>query len=1140
MNLQGYTMRKRSSSRRSRFIPPRLDLLEPRVLLSLTHLYTFNDGTANDSVGTFHGSLFGGAAVSNGRLQLQNAGITSGSGSVQYARLPNGVLPASGSATIEVWYTTHSATPNWMRVFDFGNGSTGSYLFYSPKSGGNTARTALAPAGGTERAAETAAGTTAATGQMTFAAIVVDAAAGTLNLYLNGGWVQSAALNGQTIAAINEVAAYLGRSQFSSDAGFSGAIDELRIWDEALTPEAVAAHAVSGPAVPAAAAPVTRQVEKLDRGIVALPRSAGGIYVSWRMLGTDPSNIGFNLYRSAGTGAFVKLNGTPLTATTDYQDAAANRAVQNRYYVRPVINGVEGAPSETFTFAANYANPYLRIPLQVPPGGMTPTGETYTYSASDTSVGDVDGDGQYEFIVKWDPSNSKDNSQSGYTGNVYLDCYKMNGTRLWRIDLGVNIRAGAHYTQFQVYDFDGDGKAEMAVKTAPGTIDGQGNYVLMAGDDPTADYRNTSGYILTGPEYLTMFNGQTGAAMATIAYTPARVNISQWGDSYGNRGDRFLAGVAYLDGQRPSLIEARGYYGPQSGFSARNEIAAYNYRDGQFTRVWLFQAGQGINNNINSNYIGQGTHALSVADLDGDGKDEIVYGASAIDDDGRPMWSTGLGHGDALHVSDMDPNHPGIEIYQVHESAPAAYGGDYRDGRTGRVFFGIDGGGTDVGRGVAFDVDPRYPGYEMWNSANGSMYNVSGAVTSTARPGNYNFGIWWDADPLRELLDSTRIDKWNWTTNSLNRLLTGSGVSSNNGTKATPSLSGDILGDWREEVVWRATDSSELRIYSTTTPATFRLFTLMHDVQYREAIAWQNSAYNQPPHPSFFLGNGMTMPPQPAVYAVETPAVKGVTVQNGEVQRSNVTTLTLMFNTPVALAAGAVTVTRREAGGGSGAAPVTLTVSNPSGDKVTYVVSFGAASLPDGDYDLRVGAAGAKNLGGTPMAGDFAFSFFRLMADANGDHMVDAFDLNIVAANWQKATAGGPSVGDFNSDGTVDAFDLNMIAVNWQAGVTSTGGAMTAVPFVFHPGAVPVTDGGVVEEEPPVVAPMDPAGPEAPVALPPKKGPGKVVPPPALPVPAKGGATHKAGAPGKALPVVVGVKERLVDVLKGLMSKFSV
>lgn len=601
-----------------------------------------------------------------------------------------------------------------------------------------------------------------------------------------------------------------------------------------------------------------RQMENLGRGVVAVRHTSTQVYVGWRMLGTDPDDIAFNLYRSSGA-VTVKLNAALITASCNYVDTPPSLTMPLSYFVRPVVNGVEQSPSAVFTLPANApVQQYLGIPLQRPSGGTTPDGVNYTYSANDCSVGDLDGDGEYEIIVKWDPSNAKDNSQSGYTGNVFLDAYKLDGTRLWRIDLGRNIRAGAHYTQFMVYDLDGNGRAEIACKTAPGTVDGQGNFVLLPGHSPSADYRNSSGYILSGPEYLTVFDGLTGAALATTNYLPGRGNVCDWGDCYGNRVDRFLAAVAYLDGVRPSLVMCRGYY-------TRSVLVAWDWRNGQLTHRWTFDS----NTPGNGAYAGQGAHSLTVGDVDGDGKDEIVYGACTINDNGQGLYSTRLGHGDALHMSDMDPHRPGLEVWMVHES-PSAYGLnglELHDAATGRILFGVDGQGADIGRGVAFDIDPRFPGYECWGSR-GGLHNVSGMQISTSRPGQMNFGIWWDADPLRELLNGTTIYKWNWTSSSSSTLLAPGGIASNNGTKATPALSADILGDWREEVVWRSSDSTELRIYISTIPATNRLYTLMHDPQYRVAIAWQNVAYNQPPHPGFFIGADMFPPPvAPISYA---------------------------------------------------------------------------------------------------------------------------------------------------------------------------------------------------------------------------------------------------------------------------------
>ncbi|SCL42775.1 cellulose binding domain-containing protein [Micromonospora aurantiaca (nom. illeg.)] len=578
-----------------------------------------------------------------------------------------------------------------------------------------------------------------------------------------------------------------------------------------------------------------KQMEDLDRGLISV-RSGSGNLVSWRLLGTETTGVSFNLYRGG-----TKVNGSPITGATTYLDSGA--AAGSAYTVRAVVNGAEQAASAP---ALQFANGYLDVPIQPPPGGTTPSGEGYSYAANDASVGDLDGDGRYEFVLKWDPSNAKDNSQSGYTGNVYVDAYTLTGTRLWRIDLGRNIRAGAHYTQFQVYDYDGDGDAEVAVKTADGTRSGTGQVI----GNGSADHRNSSGYVLAGPEYLTMFDGRTGAALSTVDYDPPRGTVSSWGDSYGNRVDRFLAGTAYLDGQRPSLIMARGYY-------TRAVVAAWDFRDGTLRKRWTFDS----NASGNGAAAGQGNHQLSVADVDNDGRQEIVYGAATIDDNGRLLYSTGNGHGDALHVGDLDPSRAGLEVFKVDEdgSKPSSW---MADARTGQIIWQTAPSG-DNGRGVSGDVWAGSPGAESWSSAVDGLLNTRGQNVGR-KPSSANFLIWWDGDPVRELLDATKIDKYG--TGGDTRLLTGSGVASNNGTKSTPALSADLLGDWREEVVWRTSDSTALRIYSTPVTTGLRLPTLMHDPQYRVAVAWQNTAYNQPPHPGYFLGDGMSTPPAPNIY----------------------------------------------------------------------------------------------------------------------------------------------------------------------------------------------------------------------------------------------------------------------------------
>ncbi|MFJ9737050.1 rhamnogalacturonan lyase [Streptomyces sp. NPDC101166] len=586
-----------------------------------------------------------------------------------------------------------------------------------------------------------------------------------------------------------------------------------------------------------AQAATARQVERLDRGLTST-HTGGGNLVSWRWLATDPNDVAFNVYRGG-----AKLNSSPVTASTNYLDAGAPESAA--YTVRAVVNGTEQAPSEA---ALQFRAGYLDVPITPPAGGTTPDGVAYTYEANDASVGDLDGDGRLDLILKWYPTNAKDNSQSGYTGNTIVDGLKLDGTRLWRIDLGRNIRSGAHYTQFQVYDYDGDGKAEIAMKTADGTRDATGAVVGSS----SADHRNSSGYVLSGPEYLTMFNGLTGKAMQSVDYVPARGTVSSWGDSYGNRVDRFLAGTAYLDGTRPSLIMARGYY-------TRTVIAAWDWRNGQFTRRWTFDTTSSANSG--KGYDGQGNHSLSVADVDSDGKDEIVYGAMTVDDNGSGLWTTRMGHGDAMHVGDLNPSRAGLEEFKVSEESGKP-GSWMADARTGQILWQTA-SGSDNGRGVAADVYAGSPGAEAWSASDTTLRSATGASLGR-EPSSINFLSWWDGDTVRELLDGTRIDKYG--TSGDTRLLTASGVHSNNGTKATPALSGDILGDWREEVVWPTADNRALRVYSTPYQTGARITTLLHDTQYRTALAWQNTAYNQPPHPSFFIGAGMPTPSRPAVY----------------------------------------------------------------------------------------------------------------------------------------------------------------------------------------------------------------------------------------------------------------------------------
>ncbi|WP_343303853.1 rhamnogalacturonan lyase [Chitinophaga niabensis] len=589
-----------------------------------------------------------------------------------------------------------------------------------------------------------------------------------------------------------------------------------------------------------------RQMECLDRGVVAISMPNGSNFISWRSLVSDEERIAFSVYRDG-----EKINAKPITDVTSFEDMTADTAKAYNYEIR-----AEKERSKIFKKKAG-GQPYISVPLQLPPG----------YHANDASVGDVDGDGEYEIILHV-AGRGKDNSQAGITDPPVFQAYKLDGTLLWTIRLGRNIREGAHYTQFMVYDLDGDGKAEVAMKTADGTMDGVGKVI----GDSSKDWRNERGYILAGPEFLTVFSGLTGAALATVNYIPSRHTSLQpmgselkevWGDGNGNRVDRFLACVAYLDGKQPSLIMSRGYY-------TRTVLSAWNFRNGQLTPLWTFDSDEP--GGANRAYRGQGNHNLSVADVDADGKDEIIFGAMTIDDNGKGLYSTGLGHGDALHVTDLDPARPGLEVFDIQERFGDA-GASFRDARTGEVIWkkasvkaGDDGEGP--GRGLALDIDPRYPGYECWVAGAGIMglFDAKGNKIAERTPA-CNMGIYWDGDVLSEILNGTSVEKWMYETSTTTKLLEASRYNCvrNNGTKSNPVLSADILGDWREEVIYRTTDSKELRIFSTTIPTNKKFYTLMQDPQYRLSIAWQNVAYNQPPHTGFHMGEGMKQPPKPNI-----------------------------------------------------------------------------------------------------------------------------------------------------------------------------------------------------------------------------------------------------------------------------------
>lgn len=598
------------------------------------------------------------------------------------------------------------------------------------------------------------------------------------------------------------------------------------------------------------------------RGLVAF-RTDGGTFISWRRLGDEESTV-----YTLKCGSKTIYEGTKTCFFYEGIRVAKTYSL--------TVNGV------TEETESNHED-YIELSLVAPDKQQMPNIYSYAkYTANDMSVGDLDGDGELELIVKWYPDNAQDNSKDGYTGTTFLDAYDidykmMSASLMWRIDLGINIRSGAHYTQFQVWDYDGDGKAEVLCKTADGTTTydadlnetGFVGAVSMAslsaskkGKPETYDFRQHSGRIgriVLGTEYLTAFDGATGKIIDSTEYIPARGPFdeekgiyitSDWemsdgkgaekNDGYANRADRFLAGTGYLDDGSACAIFCRGYYG-------RACITAWKLIDGKLSMKWAFDA------SAEGPLASQGNHQLSINDVDGDGYDEIVYGALCVDNDGSVLYSTGLGHGDAMHVCDWN-NDGKLEVFSVHEHTDAEYSVELHDAATGEILWG-EGLGTDVGRGLAADVDPTSEGAEFWSAGREGVYDINGKMLYKERP-SINFSLYWDGDLQAELFDSNnstdlipQIQKWDYENHKLDVYVEATGCQCNNGTKANACLVADILGDWREEVIVRdAENPSIIRIYTTNFDTDYSFDCLLLNRTYREGIAWQNTGYNQPVH----------------------------------------------------------------------------------------------------------------------------------------------------------------------------------------------------------------------------------------------------------------------------------------------------
>ncbi len=575
------------------------------------------------------------------------------------------------------------------------------------------------------------------------------------------------------------------------------------------------------------------KMESLDRGLVAVRTDEHTVTLSWRYLMSDPLNQTFTIYRNGKK--IGERNAQQSTMFTDQYECEEDVV----YEVKPS----KGKLSGKWTFQPSSPIGYLDIPLDKPSDNQSDAWFV-GYSAGDASVADLDGDGQMEIVLKWEPNNSKDNSHSGFTSPVMFDAYKLDGTKLWRINLRRNIRAGAHYTQFMVYDLNGDGKAEVVMKTADGTTDSKGTVI----GNPEADWRKQPltnsrnekvGYIYDGPEYLAVFNGQTGEIIQTIDYQPARGRLEDWGDNYANRSERYLACVAYLDGVHPSVVMCRGYY-------TRTTLWALDFDGKELKTRWFFDSDK-----VGRDYFGQGNHNLRVGDVDGDGKDEIIYGSCAFDHDGKGLYSTRMGHGDAMHMTGFFPNDDRLYVWDCHENKQD--GAELHDAASGKIITQFK-SGTDVGRCMAADIDPTNPGLEMWSSANG-IANVKGEVLVDRPRGlSTNMAVWWDGDLLRELLDRETITKYDWENQRCYTLLHMDDCQFNNSSKSNPCLQGDIIGDWREEVLVRTRDSQHLRLYISTLDTDYRFHTFLQDPVYRISIATQNVAYNQPTQPGFYFG----------------------------------------------------------------------------------------------------------------------------------------------------------------------------------------------------------------------------------------------------------------------------------------------
>ena len=627
----------------------------------------------------------------------------------------------------------------------------------------------------------------------------------------------------------------------------------------------------------------TGDAKPLGRGLMSLSLTGAGMgsgnLVSWRAFANDGRQYKYKLFRGTNaTTQTTKLNsGNFISGKTNFLDTSGGAASYYKLEVYDENNKL----IDTQVSEKTWGNQTKVIDLE----GGAPTdiwGRGATYTPNDASICDMDGDGEYEIILKWSPSNEKDAAKSGTTSPEYYGCYKLDGKRLWILTGGPNMFSSAHTSPFVAWDLDGDGFGEFMIKTAPGAIDGEGNY-LSVDTNPKANHLSGRGKQDNGPEWITVFDGRTGAELKTINYHTkyADETTGFWGDSNQNRSERYLACIAWLDGEdkNPSAIFARGYY-------AGAKIGAYDWDGENITLRWLHRAVSGTSGtvkyadgtvkNLTKTVYGDGAHWISVCDVDGDGKQEITYGSSAIDHDGTTLYRTGLGHGDALHISDFDPERPGLECFMVHEHSP--YGVDYRDAKTGKMLLRKT-ASSDTGRGFMANFDPEREGPIWQASAWGNLFDKDGnsVVENMTHGGGAGIQdrVYWTGTLADDFWGKGVIESWNGST--LGRVLpavNGANYTSgntNNASKNNACLIADILGDWREEILlWGAGGSTgfQLIINATNHQTAYTVPHLMDDYGYRAQVIGQNDCYNQPPHLSYNLRHSKKITRKPV--AVES------------------------------------------------------------------------------------------------------------------------------------------------------------------------------------------------------------------------------------------------------------------------------